>query len=211
MKPISGFCFITDRRLSKLGIIQDVKDAIKGGATIVQYRDKGVSRADMLRNARAILAIAKPAGVPLIINDDFSIALEIGTQGAHLGQSDFPLHEARRMMRGKIVGVTVHNAEEARTAEKGGADYIGASPIFATGTKKDAGAAIGPEGLRAIRAATKLPILAIGGITLENAPSILASGADGICAISATSGMEVEKKVRAFSQLFASVRSRSLF
>jgi thiamine-phosphate pyrophosphorylase len=156
----------------------------------------------MLRTARTLLSITKPAGVPFIINDDFSIALEMGAEGAHLGQGDFPLHEARRMMQGRIMGVTVHNEKEAREAEKLGAAYVGASPIFPTGTKADAGKAIGLEGLKSIRAATKLPIFAIGGITLENAPSVIAAGAEGVCAISATSGMDVEKKVRAFSSLF---------
>jgi thiamine-phosphate pyrophosphorylase len=199
-------------------MLQDVKDAVAGGASMVQYRDKSfgasggragaastgssVKREDMVRISRSLLAITQPAGIPLIINDDFSIALEIGAQGCHLGQTDFPLHEARRMMRGKIIGVTVHNPEEAQAAERNGADYVGASPIFATSTKGDAGAVIGLEGLKEIRAATKLPILAIGGITLENAPSVIAAGANGICAISATSGIGVKEKVAAFSALF---------
>lgn len=199
---LSGFCFITDRAHSRLGMAQDVKSAIAGGATIIQYRDKGAARVDMLRTARTLLSITKPAGIPLIINDDFSIALEIGAEGAHLGQSDFPLHEARRMMRGKILGVTVHDSQQARAAEKNGADYLGASPIFATSTKKDAGAAIGIEGLREIRAATSLPIFAIGGITLQNAPSVISAGANGVCAISAMAGNDVDKKVAAFAALF---------
>jgi thiamine-phosphate pyrophosphorylase len=208
-RPLSGFCFITDRKASRLGLFQDVSDAIAGGASMVQYRDKGARLQGMLIVAQKLLSITKPAGVPLIINDEFSVALQVGADGCHLGQSDFPLHEARRMMAGKIVGLTVHNAEEARRAEQGGANYIGASPIFPTGTKADAGKSIGLEGLREIRKATRLPIFAIGGITLQNAPSAIEAGADGLCAISAASGLGVEGKVASFAALFPKTKKHN--
>jgi len=199
-----GFYFITDRQLSKNGIFDDVEKAIAGGSRMIQYRDKGKSDAEMLPAARRLRAITSKAGARLIINDSISVCLASGADGVHLGQDDFSLAEARQALGNKIIGVTVHDALEAIAAERRGADYIGASPIFSTSTKKDAGIAIGIDGLRRIRIHAKLPLVAIGGITLQNAREAIKSGADGICAISATSGDDIDGKVKKFTGLFRS-------
>jgi thiamine-phosphate pyrophosphorylase len=203
MRKIS-FCFITDRRLSKNGIVDDVRKALAGGARVIQYRDKEAGTGEMLQNALEIRRLASGAGALFIINDRADLCLAAGADGVHLGQEDMPLAAARKLLRGKIIGVTVHGVEEALRAESGGADYLGVSPIFPTSTKKDAGKAIGLEALRQIRANVKIPLLAIGGITLANAASVVAAGADGVCAISATVGNDVEGQVRKFVGMIGS-------
>jgi thiamine-phosphate pyrophosphorylase len=197
-----GFYFITDPSLSKNGIFDDVEKAIAGGSRIIQCRDKVKSDSELLSDARRLRAITKKAGAKLIINDSIQVCIESEADGVHLGQEDASLIDAREALGNRIIGVTAHNVKEALEAEKDGADYIGASPIFATSTKDDAGAAIGLDDLRKIRAKVKLPIAAIGGITLKNAPEAIAAGANGLCAISAAAGDSVEKKVRQFVRLF---------
>jgi len=122
----------------------------------------------------------------------------------HLGQEDFSYHEARKLLGpDKIIGVTVHNVAEALTAQSGGADYLGVSPIFSTATKADAGAPAGVALLAEIRRRVPLPLVAIGGITLANAPAVIAAGADAVCAISAVvTRPEVQVEIEKFQKLF---------
>ncbi|HQT44857.1 MAG TPA: thiamine phosphate synthase [Candidatus Micrarchaeota archaeon] len=199
---INGFYFITDANLSKNGVLQDAADAIKGGAGIIQLRDKKASPKELLETASALRKITAKAGVAFIVNDNVEAALESGADGVHLGQEDADISEAKMRMPGKIIGISVSTPIEAKDAEEKGADYLGVGPIFATSTKKDAAKPIGLVGLKEIRKAASLPIIAIGGITHENAKSAIQSGANGVCAISAAAGDGVEAKVRAFSGLF---------
>lgn len=136
--------------------------------------------------AKKALAVSRAAGVPFIVNDRVNVALEIGADGLHIGQSDAALKEARKLLGPEsIIGVSVETVDEALGAMAGGADYLGVGPIYPTGSKADAGAPIGLEGLAAIRAAVDLPLVAIGGISKDRATEVVRAGADGIAVISA--------------------------
>jgi thiamine-phosphate pyrophosphorylase len=195
---MKGFYFITDKGLTKNGVIRDCELAKEAGAGIIQYREKDASTREMIETAKKI----KKLGVMLIINDRIDIALASDADGVHLGQDDVDLKTARKLIPNKIIGITVHSTNEAIEAEKEGADYLGVSPIFSTKTKSDAGKAIGIETLKKIRKAVKIPIAAIGGITIGNADSVIGAGADMICAISATVGKDVKEEVRTFQERF---------
>jgi len=183
---MKGYYFITDEGLSAAGVMSDVRQAVKAGAQVIQYRNKTADTRRLYEEAREISGICAGTSSKLIINDRIDIALAVGADGAHIGNEDLPYAEARRLLgRDAIIGVTVHDVEEAVAAEKAGADYLGVSPVFATGTKSDAGAPCGVETLTAIRRACRVPVVAIGGIDLLNADECIAAGADMVCAISA--------------------------
>jgi thiamine-phosphate pyrophosphorylase len=177
----------TDRALS-LGrpLLEAVEAAIRGGVTMVQLREKEASTGEFFALAKELLALTRPLHIPLIINDRLDIALAAGADGLHIGQSDLPLKEARRIA-GKdfIIGVSAAAREEALEAERGGADYIGAGAVFPTGSKADVSAVIGIEGLGAICAAVKIPVVAIGGIGPGNVRAVMEAGAAGAAVISA--------------------------
>jgi thiamine-phosphate pyrophosphorylase len=193
-----GLYFITDRKLSKKGNIRDVKAAIRGGIKIVQYREKQLPKEAVLEEAKKIRDVCKANNVVFLINDFVDVALEIGADGVHLGLEDTPYQKAREVLgKEKIIGLTVHNKEEALRAEKLGADYIGISPVFSTTTKKDAGKPMGVENLRRIISNVSIPCVAIGGINEENMESVLKAGADGVAMISAIVAKDnVEETVR---------------
>jgi thiamine-phosphate diphosphorylase len=138
------------------------------------------------------------------VNDRVDIALAVGADGVHLGQEDLPIEIARKLLgRKKVIGLTVHSLAEARQALAAGADYLGVGPIFATLTKPDAGPPAGIQLIRQIKRAVKIPLVAIGGINLANAPEVIRAGADGLCAISAVvSGEDVRTEVGKFQRLF---------
>jgi len=183
---MKGYYFITDEGLSAAGVMSDVRQAVTAGAQIIQYRNKTADTRRQYEEAREIRGICAETRSKLIINDRIDIALAVGADGAHIGNEDLPYAEARRLLgRDAIIGVTVHDVEEAVAADKAGADYLGVSPVFATGTKSDAGAPCGVETLTAIRRACRVPVVAIGGIDLLNADECIAAGADMVCAISA--------------------------
>ncbi|HQL83839.1 MAG TPA: thiamine phosphate synthase, partial [Spirochaetota bacterium] len=138
---MKGYYFITDEGLSAAGVMSDVRQAVTAGAQIIQYRNKTADTRRQYEEAREIRGICAETRSKLIINDRIDIALAVGADGAHIGNEDLPYAEARRLLgRDAIIGVTVHDVEEAVAAEKAGADYLGVSPVFATGTKSDAGA-----------------------------------------------------------------------
>ncbi|MDR1863575.1 MAG: thiamine phosphate synthase [Treponema sp.] len=177
----------TDRALS-LGrpLIQAVEAAVQGGVTMVQLREKEASAGEFFALAKELLGLTRPLGIPLIINDRLDIALAAGAEGLHIGQSDLPLREARRIAGpGLIIGVSASTAEEALAAERDGADYIGAGAVFPTGSKADVSAVIGIDGLAAICKAVKIPVAAIGGIGPGNIRAVLEAGASGAAVISA--------------------------
>lgn len=182
---IRGFYFITDRYLSREGIIKDTRKAIKSGVCAVQYRDKGMPTCKMLAEALKLKGICRK--IPLIINDRVDIALAVKADGVHLGQDDMPVAIARRLLgKKKIIGLTVHSLAQAEEGVKSGADYLGVSPVFFTDTKVTP---IRPVGLRLISLIRKrfkdIPIVAIGGIKFEYAHDVICAGADALCAISA--------------------------
>ena len=194
----NGFYFITDSGLSKQGIVKDVEDAIRGGATIVQYREKQKDTGPMVEDARAIKKVCDGKAL-FLINDRIDVCQAVDAAGVHLGQTDMAYEDARRLLGDKIIGVTVHNLEEAKAAEAMGTDYVGVSPIFETKTKLDAGPAAGLGTLREIAQILAIPIVAIGGITPDNASSVMEAGATTLCAMSATVGKDVKKSVREFT------------
>jgi thiamine-phosphate pyrophosphorylase len=178
---------ITDTRLSRLSHAEQVARLIDGGATLIQLRDKLSAPADFLRQAEAALSVARRHNVRLIINDRVDIALALGADGVHVGQSDLPPEVARRLMTSEaIIGFSTHNAEQLKIASTLRVDYVAFGPIFETGTKKDHEPVAGLTGLRSARAILgDTPLVAIGGITAANAPDVLAAGANSIAVISA--------------------------
>ena len=178
---------VTDRALARgRATAEIVRAAVAGGVTCVQVRDKDVNPREFIAEARAVQAALRGTGVPLIVNDRVDVALAVAADGVHLGQRDLPIADARRIgPSGWIVGVSAESVADAIQAEREGADYIGVSPVFATPTKTDTAPPLGLAGLRAIRAATKRPLVAIGGIQAGNAREVIRAGADGLAVVSA--------------------------
>jgi len=163
--------------------------ATAGGADVIQLRDKARSCSELVRIGREIAIIAHGAGAGFLVNDRLDVAIACGADGVHLGQGDVSCGVARQIAPpGFIIGVSVGSVAEARDAEREGADYVALSPVFATGSKHDAGPGHGPGLLRRIRSSVSIPVLAIGGIGPENAGEVIGAGADGVAVISAIAG-----------------------
>ena len=159
----------------------------RGGATLVQLREKQMSPKEFYEEAKAAFAVAEQCGVRLIINDRVDVALAVGANGVHLGQDDMPPDAARELLGPKaVVGYSTHNIEQAIEASKLPIDYLAIGPIFTTLTKSDTAPVLGLEGLRTVRQTIgDLPLVAIGGITQANAPDVIQAGADSVAVISA--------------------------
>jgi thiamine-phosphate pyrophosphorylase len=196
---------ITDKALSKgRPSVEIVEQAIRGGATLVQYRAKNAPGRDMVQEALALLEVTRRYQVPLIINDRVDVALAVDAEGVHLGQEDIPCTLARKLIGpDKILGISASSVEEALQAEQDGADYLGVGAVFPTGTKADAGDAIGLEGLRAVCQAVNIPIVAIGGINADNAAAVAATGVAGLSVVSAiVSAPDPQLAARTLKQAF---------
>jgi thiamine-phosphate pyrophosphorylase len=178
---------VTDRSLAEgRPLVDVVRRAVMGGVAIVQVREKDASVREYLSILRDVRAMLEPLNVPLFVNDRVDVALATGAAGIHVGQQDMPCADVRRLVGPScIIGVSVSTPQEAEQAQADGADYLGISPVFATPTKTDTPDATGLEGLRAIRKATRLPLVAIGGIHVGNAARVVAAGADGVAVVSA--------------------------
>lgn len=183
---------VTDRSLSwERPLVEVVAQAVAGGVTCVQLREKACSTRQFLDEALVLKTLLQPLGVPLIINDRVDIALAVGADGVHLGQTDMPICHARRLLGPScLIGISAESVEHAIEAEQQGADYIGISPVFSTPTKTDTAPALGLEGIRRIREQVRIPLVGIGGINLTNARQVLAAGADGIAVVSAIMAAE---------------------
>lgn len=171
-----------------------VRAAVAGGVTAVQLRDKGDDVRAQVTEARALVALLQPLGVPLLVNDRVDVALAAGAGGAHVGQEDLAPEDARRLLGpGRLVGLSVTTPDEAAglgTLPAATVDYVGVGPVFATPTKPDAAPPLGIAGLRAACAALAasvpaVPAIAIGGIAAHNAAAMIAAGADGVAVVSA--------------------------
>ncbi|WP_315283183.1 thiamine phosphate synthase [Fusobacterium hwasookii] len=161
-----------------------IEEAIKGGVGIVQLREKNISTKDFYEKALKVKEICKNYGILFIINDRLDIAQAVGADGVHLGQSDMPIEEARKILKDKfLIGATARNIEEAKRAELLGADYIGSGAIFGTSTKDNA-KKLEMEELKKIVASVKIPVFTIGGININNVGSLKNIGLQGICAVS---------------------------
>lgn len=169
-----------------------MREAIRGGITLFQFREKGdgakvgVEKKEL---ALELKEICQDYNIPFIVNDDIDLALEVGADGVHIGQEDMGFADAKeRLNPGMVVGVSCHTVEEATDAVVAGADYIGVGPMYFTTTKTDIREVKGPEVIKQIRdAGLTLPLVGIGGITVENAAAVIEAGADGVAVISAIS------------------------
>lgn len=177
---------VTDRSwLNGKPLAQAVEEAISGGVTCIQLREKAMEQSTFLEEARAIRALCREKKVPFLVNDDIEVALQSGADGVHVGQHDLDAAQVRAMIGpDKILGVSAQTVEQARKAEADGADYLGVGAVFPTGTKQDADA-VSYETLQAICRAVKIPVVAIGGIHLENLPALRGSGIAGVALVSA--------------------------
>ena len=177
---------VTDRSwLHGQSLVYAVEDVLAGGATMLQLREKHLEHRDFLAQAQELLPLCRKYHVPLIINDDVQVALESGADGVHVGQSDMAVQAARSILGpDKIIGASAHNASEALAAVAAGADYLGCGAVFGSTTKADAGL-LSLNTLREIRAAVRVPIVAIGGINRQNIARLAGSGVDGVALISA--------------------------
>jgi thiamine-phosphate pyrophosphorylase len=181
---------VTDERAAgERALPEIVRAAIQGGTTAVQLRAKVATTREMVALGQALLAITRPASIPLIVNDRLDVALAIEADGAHVGQDDLPAAMARQLLGPeRILGVSAETVAQAQQAERDGANYLGVGDVFGTPSKPDAGSPIGIDGLAATVRAVALPVVAIGGITLDNAPAVIAVGAVGVAVISAVVG-----------------------
>ena len=179
----ANFYFVTDSELSKNNIFSDAENAIKAGCKIIQYREKNKSTKDMIEEARQLKEICEGKAI-LLVDDRVDVALAVGADGVHIGQEDIPYETARLLLgMNKIIGLTVHNLEEAIEAEKLGVNYIGLAPIFKTDTKEDAREPIGTKMIETVRRSVSLPIVAVGGINKHNVKDVIDSGADSVVSI----------------------------
>lgn len=187
MKKIGRFHLITDTVIqSRFTHVELARMAIKGGADTIQYRSKSGSTREMIDTAIKIKALCTEANVPLIINDRVDVAIASGADGVHLGDDDFPIPLARKLLgQGAIIGGSAGNIDKAFKCLSDGADYIGSGPVYGTNSKPDAGNAIGVETIRRIGEKISLPVIAIGGVTVNDVGELLAAGAHGVAVISA--------------------------
>ncbi|NJC88778.1 MAG: bifunctional hydroxymethylpyrimidine kinase/phosphomethylpyrimidine kinase [Desulfuromonas sp.] len=181
---IKGLYFITPAG-SETQVMASTQAALRGGARVVQYRDKERPYAAQIALGRQLLQLCRNTNTTFLVNDDPSLARDCGADGVHLGQGDGSVATARTILgTGKLIGVSTRTAEQARQAESEGADYIGLGAMYPTGSKDDA-ELVGVERLRQVRQATRLPIVAIGGIAYGNAAEVIDAGADALAVISA--------------------------
>lgn len=178
---------VTDQALTCGRALEDVvAAAVQGGVTCVQLREKQLGTADFLAQALALKALLAPRNIALVINDRVDVALACGAQGVHLGQSDMPVQDARRLLPPDVfIGWSVESMIDVARSAALPVDYLGVSPIFATPTKTDTKTPWGLHGLQQVRAATALPLVAIGGLHAGNAVKVLRAGADGLALVSA--------------------------
>ncbi|WP_066308701.1 thiamine phosphate synthase [Bacillus sp. FJAT-29814] len=185
-----------------------LSEAIEGGITLFQFREKGAGALEgegKIQLAKALQKLCREHGIPFIVNDDIDLALAVDADGVHIGQEDDSVENVRERIGGRILGVSVHSKEEALAAIKGGADYFGIGPVFPTNTKLDAKAVQGTKLIRELReAGFTVPIVGIGGITPENAALVVAAGADGVSVITAIS--HAKSPLEAARALYKSVK-----
>jgi thiamine-phosphate pyrophosphorylase len=203
---------VTDRGLAgERALSQILRAAIRGGVSIVQYREKNTTFRQMLAEAGELYSICRAHHIPFIINDRVDLMLAVDADGVHVGQEDVPAIMARKLIGpNKILGVSVENVAQVQTALEEGADYVGASPVFTTPTKPDAPPALGLLGLQAVASACPLPVVAIGGINHTNASAVLNVGAAGLAVVSAiVAAPDVENATRGLRQVINLSRQKS--
>lgn len=202
-QPDYSIYLVTDDGcLQGRALLDCVREALDGGVTLVQYRAKTASSAEMYAEALQLKALCDSFNVPLIINDRLDIAMAVGAAGVHLGQDDLPCAAARRILgEDYIIGVSAHNPAEAKVALQNGADYLGCGAVFGTATKADV-KKLGTDGLAAICKAKGLPVVGIGGVTADNYREVRAAGADGAAIVS---GILAQPDIRATVRVIAKI------
>lgn len=184
-KPDYTLYLVTDRELMRTHTLEAaVEQALIGGCTMIQLREKALSAREFYHAALSVKAITDRYRAPLIINDRADIALAADADGVHIGQGDLPAERVRELIGDRLLGVSVANVEQARRAAAEGADYLGVGAMYPTGTKTDA-ALVSMAELRRIRSAVSLPLVVIGGINAKTAPAFAGTGIDGLAVVSA--------------------------
>jgi thiamine-phosphate pyrophosphorylase len=203
------FYFVTDSELSQDEIFNDVENALKAGCKVVQYREKNKSTKEMIDEAKKLKQICNEKAI-FLINDRVDVALAVNADGVHIGQEDIPFQTARLLLgKDKIIGLSVHNLEEAIEAEKLGVDYIGLAPIFKTGTKEDARNPIGTMMIEVVKKNVNLPIVVVGGINKKNVKKVIESGADSIVSIYAVlNSNDVFKEIKEFIDIIRGCKTK---
>lgn len=189
---------VTDRRwLEEKSLCEQVEEAIQGGATFIQLREKRLDKDNFLAEAKEIQTLCKKYGIPFVINDNVDIAASIDADGVHVGQSDMEAGDVRRRLgRDKIIGVSAQTVEQALIAQERGADYLGVGAVFSTGSKADADE-VSYDTLKAISSAVHIPVIAIGGIDKNNVSELSGSGICGVAVISAVFAAEDVRRATA--------------
>ncbi len=182
---------VTDRHwLGDRTLYDVVRESLEGGVTFLQLREKDLDDENFYKEAVRLQEMAREYGVPFVVNDNVDIAVRMDADGVHVGQSDMEAGDVRALIGpDKILGVSAQTVEQAVLAEKRGADYLGVGAVFPTGSKDDA-VEVSHETLKAICEAVSIPVVAIGGITVNNTPELAGSGICGIAVISAIYGQE---------------------
>lgn len=202
---MKGIYLVTDEQAS-LGrsVFSIVSEAVKGGVSCVQLREKNRGTRDFLEQATALKKILAPTGIPLIINDRIDIALAANADGVHIGQSDMPYADARKLMGDDaIIGLSVETWDDVEEAEGLDVDYLGVSPVFATPTKTDTKTPWGIDGLKKIKQFSRHPLVAIGGLGESNTKEVVNAGADSIAVVSAIcSAKDPLKAARGLVEIF---------
>ncbi|MEW6334947.1 MAG: thiamine phosphate synthase [Thermodesulfobacteriota bacterium] len=208
---MKGLYFVTDRGLcGAKPLAEVVLQAVRGGVSCVQLREKEFTTRLFVEEAAQIKSLLAPFRVPLLINDRIDVALAVGADGVHVGQSDMPYHMARRLMGpGAIVGLSVETWEDVERAQALDCDYLGVSPVFATPTKTDTKEPWGLEGLARIHAFSRHPLVGIGGLSAANAEAAIMAGADGIAVVSAVcAAADPQAASRALTDIIAAALAR---
>lgn len=186
---------MTDRQWTgNQSLLEQVEESIQGGVSIVQLREKNLDDESFLKEAIQMKELAAKYGIPFIVNDNVLVALHSKADGIHIGQNDLAIQEVRKMVGPhRIIGVSAQTVEQAITAQQNGADYLGVGAVFSTTTKSDA-IEVSYEMLKAIYEAVTIPVVAIGGITVDNVHDLKGSGIDGIAVVSAILAQKNIKK-----------------
>lgn len=204
---------VTDRDLSLGRSLEEVvSEAVAGGVTLVQLREKDAATGEFIELAGRLMKILTPLGIPLIINDRVDVALAVDADGVHIGQSDMPYETARRLLGpDKIIGLSVENMDDLIKANSLDVDYVGISPVYGTPTKTDTAEPFGLEGLRKAVNMSMHPTVAIGGMNAGTIADVLAAGTDGVAVVSAICSAENMREAAAQLKAIVESNSRSAY
>jgi len=201
IEDVHLYCFTPGRYLRGRDPLEMVKAQIRGGADVIQLREKQLSKRRRVEFGFEVRKVTREAGVLFIVNDDVDIALILDADGVHLGQDDIPIELARPLMKDKIIGVSTHSERQINEAVSAGADYIGVGPIFETATKEDREPLVGTALLSKVRDICPIPYVAIGGISKANLSNVIRAGCTRVAVISdVLLAEDIEEQCRAIKR-----------